>query len=148
MNQDDKSNKDLSVSEILKSIRGIIEKQKANALPVTDSDVLELTDIANDSVTTQTILQSEAVSINTECDTNQEHLISEKCAQETIDTIKNFSKQATYAIKESKKNKLTVEGLVIDLLKPQLKIWLDNNLPILVKNIVEQEIKKLIPDGE
>lgn len=39
----------------------------------------------------------------------------------------------------------TVEDLVIEILKPQLSEWLNQNLPALVKHVVEKEIKKLIP---
>lgn len=39
----------------------------------------------------------------------------------------------------------TVEDLVMEGLKPMLKIWLDENLPSLVEEIVQREIAKLIP---
>lgn len=37
----------------------------------------------------------------------------------------------------------TVEGLVIEALKPMLKDWLDSNLPGMVERLVEKEIRKL-----
>lgn len=37
----------------------------------------------------------------------------------------------------------TVEDLVIEALKPMLKDWLDANLPDLVRQLVEKEIRKL-----
>jgi cell pole-organizing protein PopZ len=37
----------------------------------------------------------------------------------------------------------TVEQMVMDSLKPMLKSWLDANLPAIVQNIVEREVKKL-----
>ncbi len=39
----------------------------------------------------------------------------------------------------------TVEDLVVETLKPMLKEWLDNNLEPLVRDIVEHEIRKLLP---
>lgn len=42
----------------------------------------------------------------------------------------------------------TVEELVIELLRPQLKEWLDQNLAQLVERVVEQEIKKLARRAE
>jgi cell pole-organizing protein PopZ len=43
---------------------------------------------------------------------------------------------------------LTLEDLVVELLKPELSSWLNQHLPGLVKQIVEKEIKKLIPHDE
>ena len=37
----------------------------------------------------------------------------------------------------------TVEDLVIEALKPMLKEWLDGNLPLLVRALVEKEIRRL-----
>lgn len=42
----------------------------------------------------------------------------------------------------------TIEDLVIELLRPQLKEWLDNNLAPLVERVVEQEVKKLARRAE
>lgn len=39
----------------------------------------------------------------------------------------------------------TVEDLVVEMLKPMMKDWLDKNLPKLVNEIVSKEIQKLIP---
>jgi cell pole-organizing protein PopZ len=38
---------------------------------------------------------------------------------------------------------LTVEDMVIDMLKPMMKAWLDTNLAQIVERIVEREVKKL-----
>lgn len=43
---------------------------------------------------------------------------------------------------------ITVEQLVVDLLKPMLKDWLDRNLPAVVERIVEEEVKKLVRRAE
>lgn len=45
-------------------------------------------------------------------------------------------------------NGVTVEQLVMDLLRPQLKEWLDQNLPAIVERVVEQEVKKLARRAE
>jgi cell pole-organizing protein PopZ len=42
----------------------------------------------------------------------------------------------------------TVEDLVVEVLRPYLKEWMDKNLPTIVKHLVEKEIKKLIPRDE
>ncbi|AFE54915.1 hypothetical protein RTB9991CWPP_01060 [Rickettsia typhi str. B9991CWPP] len=117
----------MSIEEILKSIKGIINEHKN---PVyenysADEDILELTDIVNQD--------------------EEEKLISTKSASEVEEIFKNF----TDTIKDKKLNnnfssKNALEELVIEMLKPELKVWLDKNLPILVKELVEIEIKKLV----
>lgn len=42
----------------------------------------------------------------------------------------------------------SVEVFLADLLRPELKAWLDGNLPALVERIVEREIKKLVRDAQ
>ncbi|MEO1089069.1 MAG: DUF2497 domain-containing protein [Pseudomonadota bacterium] len=42
----------------------------------------------------------------------------------------------------------TIEVFLADLLRPELKNWLDTNLPSLVERIVEREIKKLVRDAQ
>lgn len=42
----------------------------------------------------------------------------------------------------------TLEALVIEAMKPDLSAWLDKNLPALVTQLVEKEIKKLLPRPE
>ncbi|MBL0318346.1 MAG: DUF2497 domain-containing protein [Alphaproteobacteria bacterium] len=42
----------------------------------------------------------------------------------------------------------TMEDLVIEALKPELGKWLNEHLPGLVKQIVEKEIRRLIPQAE
>ena len=43
---------------------------------------------------------------------------------------------------------ITVDQLVIDLLTPMLRDWLDQNLPAIVERVVEQEVKKLARRAE
>lgn len=38
---------------------------------------------------------------------------------------------------------LTVETMVMDMLKPMMKSWLDVNLPAIVERIVEREVRKI-----
>jgi cell pole-organizing protein PopZ len=43
---------------------------------------------------------------------------------------------------------LTIEQLLVDLLTPMLRDWLDTNLPGIVERVVEQEVKKLARRAE
>jgi cell pole-organizing protein PopZ len=42
----------------------------------------------------------------------------------------------------------SIETFLADLVRPELKAWLDNNLAPLVERIVEREIKKLVRDAQ
>jgi uncharacterized protein len=41
----------------------------------------------------------------------------------------------------------TLEHLVGDMMRPMLKSWLDDNLPVLVERLVRSEIERLSPSG-
>jgi cell pole-organizing protein PopZ len=43
---------------------------------------------------------------------------------------------------------VSVEQLLVDMLTPMLREWLDKNLPEIVERIVEQEVKKLARRAE
>ena len=43
---------------------------------------------------------------------------------------------------------ITVEQLLVDLLTPMLRDWLDKNLAEVVERVVEQEVKKLARRAE
>ena len=45
-------------------------------------------------------------------------------------------------------NGKSVEELVKEILRPELKKWLNDNLPAIVKQLVDKEIKKIIPKNE
>ena len=42
----------------------------------------------------------------------------------------------------------TIEAFLADLVRPELKAWLDEHLPGLVERIVEREIRKLVRDAQ
>ncbi|MCC8468004.1 MAG: PopZ family protein [Rickettsia endosymbiont of Eriopis connexa] len=130
MSKENKKNQDMSIEDILKSIKGVINERK-NPIYENDSedeDILELTEIVNQD--------------------EEEKLISTKSAEEIGDIFKNFTdtiKDKNLDNNISSKNAL--EELVVEMLKPELKVWLDKNLPVLVKELVEIEIKKLVQNS-
>ena len=131
MSKENKKNQDMSIEDILKSIKGVINERK-NPIHENDSedaDILELMEIVDQD--------------------EEEKLISTKSAEEVCDILKNF----TDTIKDKKRDnnissKNALEELVVEMLKPVLKAWLDKNLPALVKELVEIEIKKLVQNSK
>lgn len=123
---------DMSVEEILKSIRGIIDDRDD-----VDDDILELTNVV-----------SEPSEYITKSPGSSENLVSEKSTVEASNMLQQFAKVAKVAHESTKdtiKNR-TLEDLVVEMMRPQISKWLDDNLPSLVKNLIEKEIKKLVPD--
>jgi uncharacterized protein len=144
--KEDKKHHDMSVEEILKSIKGVINERKHLNHTISHDedveDVLELTEIMTD--------KEEGLDGSDDEDSNtEEPLISPKFASETSDILKNFA----HTIKDkqldaSAPTKNALEELIIEMLKPELRQWLNANLPTLVKQLVECEIKKLIPNSK
>ncbi|MFY9589397.1 DUF2497 domain-containing protein [Rickettsia endosymbiont of Halotydeus destructor] len=147
MNKEDKKTQDMSIEEILKSIKGVINERKQLNNTEHDEDILELTEIMNDKEE-----EESNESLNTKDkfnSTNEEPLISPKFAAETSNILKNFA----HTIKDKHLEAVTspknvLEELIIEMLRPELSKWLNENLPTLVKQLVEREIKKLIPNNK
>ncbi len=82
--------------------------------------------------------------------TNTEHLISEKTAEISRAAIQNLINTASKPLSDglSFRSGMTVEELIIEAIRPQLSGWLDKNLPGIVQNIVEKEIKHILPKND
>lgn len=60
----------------------------------------------------------------------------------------------TYELKDPQKeismkneSNLTVDDIILGLLKPLMKEWLDNNLPSIVERLVQKEIERISKHG-
>lgn len=136
------------LEDILRSIRGMIdnhgstnesheekqvqpviskkEKSKSSGANSNDS-ILELTD--------------EFVQGNT----NLKHsigLVSNEIINKSASLIEEFKKELH---NNNYRQEDKLELVVIDLLKPLLRDWLDHNLPKLVEKMIAEELKRLIP---
>ena len=138
-NKEQQKQNDLSVEEILKSIKAIVNKEFDKTNTSSEEDVLELTtEVSNQSSTiSQQPIQNKS-------------LISEDKASKTRELLKEFADKALDASKEQQFDsdhcpQMTVEELVVDLVKPRLSSWLEDNLERIVRNVVSQEIQKLVP---
>ncbi len=126
---------DMSIEEILSSIRGVINSHstkkvipKRSSDPNTDEDdILELTE-----------------TYDLEDSSEEKNLLSEGMFDETSEIIKSFSAKVNSDDSDQrKKSSGALEDLVIDILRPEISSWLNNNLPAIVRQIVEKEIKRL-----
>ena len=159
------TDKDLgpSMDEILTSIRNVINNDD------NDEDVLELTEIASD--TDKSLKQTEKKEIDkiikdkveeikedviivpeSKVEPQEESLISKNAANVAADALKSLKETITVPTEAPSEVKFrsgtTLEDLVIETMKPYLSKWLDENLPDIVKKLVEKEIQKLTPKKE
>lgn len=170
----DKQIENMSVSDILKSIRGIIDNHDVKKVKL-DEDVLELTNVVdmknnksptkNGNIVTKTPVINDKISFfnhnkqsvaqsnnNATPDTSTNNLLSETAAQTISSEINEFVQKAQTVAENKIMQEETaahsgagaIESFMIELIKPELKRWLDENLPSLVKKIIEKEIKNLV----
>lgn len=73
-------------------------------------------------------------------------LLDEKVLSETKEALSSMLKSVEKHHDSPKfRGGTTIEDLVIELLKPELKAWLNEHLPSIVKTVVEKEVRKIIP---
>ena len=82
-----------------------------------------------------------------------EAVISEAAAAASVDAISRLAEAAQPKPLEPSgltfsESGRTVEDLVVEMIRPMLREWLDRNLPTLVERIVQKEIRKLVREAE
>lgn len=76
-------------------------------------------------------------------------LLSQKAATEAASHFKNLQEATNPPLPDVRvpsaqfRSGTTVEDLVMEMLRPMMKEWLDKNLPAIVERIVEREVRKL-----
>ncbi|WP_353288021.1 PopZ family protein [Wolbachia endosymbiont (group B) of Gerris lacustris] len=73
---------------------------------------------------------------------SNEHLVLKENMEEIKTLLEKMQSELRH--KQQKRADLTVEELVVSLLKPQLSEWLNKYLHALVKEVVEKELKDII----
>lgn len=167
---DSKAAPEPSMEEILSSIRRIIAEDEGTGPPTAtaaepgagDEDVLELTEMVGSPdpappVAAGPVPDEPAISQPTISATQEkpamtvqtsEPLISSGAATASTNAFARLAKAAAPDEKSQAGGGITVEQLVVDLLAPMLRDWLDQNLPGIVERVVEQEVKKLARRAE
>lgn len=119
------------LEDILRSIRNIIDNgNKPTAKAQKES---KNTGDSDDSI----------LELTNEFKEDTSKIISNSAFTKSAETIEAFSKKLQdHGYSE---NKSSIDTIVVDLITPLLKDWLDNNLPKLVEKIISEELKKLVP---
>ena len=75
-------------------------------------------------------------------------LLSDAAAQASASVLGNLArmKQGSVPSFPLGEGQRTLESMVLELIRPMLKEWLDKNLPTLVEHVVQKEIKKITRD--
>jgi uncharacterized protein len=78
---------------------------------------------------------------------NKPNILSEEIADKSSKAIQNLLNNIPRPDISSPafRSATTVEDVVVEMMKPMLKEWLDKNLEAIVRDIVDKEIKKIIP---
>jgi hypothetical protein len=153
----DKQNSEPSMEEILASIRRIISEESDGQEPTPgggDDGVLELTQVVEDAAPKAEATKPAPVSEPepppapaapepTPEMGASERLVSDLAATMASSRFSALARAAEPDPLEGMRGGRTVEEIVVDLLKPMLKEWLDSNLPSIVERMVEREIRYL-----
>ncbi len=140
------------------SVKGsdVLELKDLSEATAPEGAVLELTEELDEAVvpTTQVTTPAAELKATLTDDSNRDVLadIDSLLSDETLKTsaaalraLNNAgsSRRETPRTSVEFRSGVTVEDLVVEALKPMLKDWLDANLPDLVRQLVEKEIRKL-----
>ena len=127
-----------------------------------DDEVLDLTDM--DAADPEPLFEEQAYqapvsepassqpmqpSISTPVE-EKESLVSTPQATETMDEFARLGNKLYEDVQELPigNGAVTLEGLVRELIRPMLKEWLDQHLPITVERLVREEIERLVMQSQ
>ncbi|MBS0502907.1 MAG: DUF2497 domain-containing protein [Proteobacteria bacterium] len=156
-----------SMEEILSSIKRIIAEdsdgvtpRRGRAAPAEEPDVLELTqalgepdDVVEEAPAAPpfTIAAEEAPALAEAPvapppeEPAAEALVSSASADATRAALAALSRMVVKPEEPAADN--TLEGLVREMLRPMMKDWLDANLPRIVQEAVDREVKRIAGQG-
>ena len=85
--------------------------------------------------------------------TEVEALISEAASSASIEALSKLAMASESAPASTSELRVggqggTVEDLVVGILRPLMREWLDQNLPIIVERIVQKEIRRLVRQAD
>ncbi len=136
---------DEKLDDILKSIKNIIDDRNYTTTPENNSDelphednILELTELLPNNSNSSIEVEEEGFKIKNQNDFSIS-LETENKTKSAINKLIDYLNKTNFQEKEEPLN------LIIDsLIRPLVKEWLNNNLPQIVEQIVNEEIRKII----
>ena len=141
---------DQSMEEILQSIKRIIADEegdappKPQAAPKKPAKILELTELVEEGKKAAPAPKPAPKPMPMPV---EEKIISDEAVEVSASMLDRLKQQERPARPRDDsmpfRSGYTVEDLVVEALKPMLKEWLDANLPALVEDLVDREIRRI-----
>ena len=148
--------KEPSMEEILASIRRIISEDGDEAKPEEDvDDVLDLSDM--EAPEPEPLFKQQR---NEEVESPppppappprfDDGLVSSLQAQETMESFSRLNEKLNedYHDLPIGNGAITLERLTRELMRPMLKEWLDQHLPMMVERLVREEMERLVMQSQ
>jgi cell pole-organizing protein PopZ len=157
MAEDTEANADPSMEEILASIRKIISDEappaEVAAAPAPQEDILELTQMIQEDGSVEDLKPSPAPELPplSRPAPLESSLISEPVASTAASKLSSLAdtveierlSSAPMTASFIGNGHRTLEDMVIELMRPLLKDWLDQNLPTIVERLVQKEVERI-----
>jgi cell pole-organizing protein PopZ len=126
----EENNQEMSVNEILSSIKEVISNDKVSKDIVDEEEILELTDVISDE--DDSILLDDVVDPD---DLPEEPITNEDLAD---DIRKNLNLDESSFLSD-----LSIDDIIRETIKETLNEWFANNLKPIVEESVKEEVAKL-----
>ena len=121
---------DKSIEDILQSIRNVIHNRE-NKMHEPSEEELELTEMIEEEIAHE-LLSAES------------RAKAESIIEDFIETATTLGHHQVEQEIIHKPETTPIEDFVTELLRPQIRYWLDSHLPAIVKQVVSEEIKSLV----
>ena len=147
-----------SIDDILDNIRSAIQNKPLPDQSISSDygeyDLLELTNIVQEDGTVLKVKKDNNISDHQEIklsnkilsDTvTSEKLLSDEVIVESSKYISDFVDQLLHAkLFNEQESTAQLRKLAVEVVKPYMQDWLNENLPLIVREVLEKEIKDLI----
>ena len=147
-----------SIDDILNNIRSAIkDKSPIQSRPVSGSapyDLLELTDVVQDAGSIlkikkhDKIVDDQQIKLSNKIISDSlasEKLLSDEVASESAECISSFVDQLLRVkLFNDQESTGQLNKLSAEVVRPFIQDWLNENLPLIIREILEKEIKDLI----
>jgi hypothetical protein len=172
-----KSDEDLSIEEILSSIRDIIsedddapvaavsetaaqESEEEIESPVNEESETVIVDVTEEDEEDEILELSDpideleakpadfAAALDVEDAKTDENLLSDNTANASLAALNKLSRSAAIDNRRNPNDAITIEDITREMLRPMLKEWLDKNLPDIIERTVQKEIRRLSAKSE
>ena len=121
---------DKSIEDILQSIRNVIHNRE-NKMHEPSEEELELTEMIEEEIAHE-LLSAES------------RAKAESIIEDFIETATTLGHHQVEQEIIHNPETTPIEDFVTELLRPQIRYWLDSHLPAIVKQVVSEEIKSLV----